>query len=68
MDNPHNEANLRELLADPLVRLVMARDGVTPVEIEELFANLSPRCGAEKGLVIRLSLAEAGTDHGDFAT
>lgn len=68
MDDPHNEANLRELLADALVRLVMARDGVTPVEIEELFANLSPRCGAESGLVIRLSLAEADAIHGGLAT
>ena len=40
------EPTLDELLDDPMVRLVMARDGVTDAEVKALFASAPPvpRC------------------------
>ena len=38
-----DEPSLRELLDDPLVRRMMARDGVTRADVETLFANLDLR-------------------------
>ena len=34
------EPTLKDMLDDPIVRGVMARDGVAPVDVEELMANL----------------------------
>ena len=34
------EPTLRDMLDDPIVRGVMARDGITPVDVEKLMANL----------------------------
>ncbi len=34
------EPTLRDMLDDPIVRGVMACDGVTPVDVEELMVNL----------------------------
>ena len=37
------QADLAELLQEPVVRLVMARDGVTQEEVEDLIARVGAR-------------------------
>ncbi|WP_353646460.1 hypothetical protein [Mesorhizobium sp. WSM2239] len=37
------ELSLEDLLVDPIVRLVMARDGVAPEDIRHLLHNVSAR-------------------------
>jgi len=40
---PGREASLREMLDDPIMHLVMARDGVSRQEVEDLIRSLRER-------------------------
>lgn len=40
---PGREASLREMLDDPIMHLVMARDGVSRQEVEDLVRTLCAR-------------------------
>lgn len=40
---PGNELSLSDMLADPIVRAVMARDGVTKDDVEGLIASVRER-------------------------
>ena len=41
--NPDRELSLPEMLADPIVQMVMARDGVTKQDVEGLFVAVRDR-------------------------
>jgi hypothetical protein len=40
---PERELTLDEMLSDPIVRLVMSRDGVEDDQVRKLFGHLRPR-------------------------
>lgn len=58
------QPTLDEMLDEPMVRLVMASDGVTRAEVESLFRNLRSM-QRDDGVIFRLSaersLPEAGS-------
>jgi hypothetical protein len=39
----HDEPSFQQMLADPIVRLMMGSDGVTPAELNRLRADLRER-------------------------
>ena len=41
--NPDRELSLQEMLADPIVQMVMARDGVTKQDVEGLIGEMRDR-------------------------
>jgi len=49
---PGAEASLGEMLDDPIMQLVMARDGVSREEIEELVLSLRERLQADARIQI----------------
>jgi hypothetical protein len=56
------QPSLREMLDEPMVRLVMDRDGVTREEVEELVDHLHAAFVNRPGTVIAHSVADVSTD------
>ncbi len=60
----HNrDLNLDDLLADPLVRMVMASDGVDEDQIRTLAHRIAPRGPAVSGRAAQLSEARSALRH-----
>ena len=59
---PGGELSLRQMLDDPVVRVIMARDGVSRGQVEDLVARLRRRRpGADARTSDRTGAPERGT-------
>ncbi len=59
--NPDRELSLPEMLADPIVQMVMARDGVTKQDVEGLIGAVRDRMAGRQMAEHETSRHESGT-------
>lgn len=58
---PDRELSLQEMLADPIVQMVMARDGVTKQDVEGLIGAVRDRMAGRQVAEHETSRHESGT-------